>query len=153
MRIETLLEDDRVFESKRKVTVLRGTGKKEDSEIEFSRKQHGRQILKLRGINSISEVEPLVGAELAILETDLPPATEGSFYTFQLKGCQVVTADGEALGAVIDVLDSGGTPILKVDGKEGEMLIPFAQAFLLKIDLEQRRIEMSLPDGLRNLNK
>jgi len=152
MRIETLLEDDRVFESKRKVTVLRGTVR-EDSEIEFSRKQHGRQILKLRGINSISEVEPLVGAELAILETDLPPATEGSFYTFQLKGCQIVAADGEALGAVIDVLDSGGTPILKVNGKEGEMLIPFAQAFLLKIDLEQRRIEMSLPDGLRNLNK
>jgi 16S rRNA processing protein RimM len=152
MRIETLLEDDRVFESKRKVMVLRGTGK-EDSEIEFSRKQHGRQILKLRGINSISEVEPLVGAELAILETDLPPAAEGSFYTFQLKGCQVVAADGEALGAVIDVLDGGGTPILKVDGKEGEMLIPFAQAFLLKIDLEQRRIEMNLPDGLRDLNK
>lgn len=152
MRIETLLEDDRVFESKRKVMVLRGTGR-EDSEIEFSRKQHGRHILKLRGINSISEVEPLVGAELAILETDLPPATEGSFYTFQLKGCQIVAADGEALGAVIDVLDSGGTPILKVDGKEGEMLIPFAQAFLLKIDLEQRRIEMSLPDGLRDLNK
>lgn len=151
MRIETLLEDDRVFEPKRKVTVLRGTGK-EDSEIEFSRKQHGRQILKLRGIESISEVEPLVGAELAILETDLPPATEGSFYTFQLKGCQVVAADGETLGTVIDVMDSGGTPILKVDGKEGEMLIPFAQAFLRKIDLEQRRIEMSLPDGLRDLN-
>ena len=152
MRVETLLEDDRVFESERKVIVIRGTGK-EDSEIEFSRKQHGHQILKLRGVDSISEVEPLVGAELAIPEKDLPPAKEGAFYTFQLKGCLIVTPDGEALGTVIEVLDSGGTPILKVEGKGGEILIPFAQSFLRTMDLGQRRIEMSLPDGLRDLNK
>jgi 16S rRNA processing protein RimM len=152
MRVETFFEDDRVFESERKVTVIRGAGK-EDSEIEFSRKQHGHLVLKLRGVNSISEVEGLVGAELAVLEKDLPPAEEGSFYTFQLKGCQVVAADGEALGTVTDVLDGGGTAILKVDGKDGEILIPFAQSFLRKMDLGQRRIEMSLPDGLRDLNK
>ena len=152
MRVETLLDDDRVFEPERKVTVIRGTGK-ENSEIEFSRKQHGHLVVKLRGVNSISEVEPLVGAELAILEKDLPPPAEGSFYTFHLKGCQIVAADGETLGIVIDVIDSGGTPILKVDGKDGEILIPFAKAFLRKMDVGQRRIEMSLPDGLRDLNK
>jgi 16S rRNA processing protein RimM len=152
MRVETFFEDDRVFESERKVTVIRGTGQ-EDSEIEFSRKQHGHLVLKLRGVNSISEVEGLVGAELAVLEKDLPPVEEGAFYTFHLKGCQVVAADGEALGTVTGVLDSGGTPILKVEGKQGEILIPFAQSFLRKIDLGQRRIEMSLPEGLRDLNK
>jgi len=152
MRVETLLDDDRVFESQRKVTLLRGTGNA-DSEIEFSRKQHGHLVLKLREVNSISEVEELVGAELAVREKDLPPAMEGSFYTFHLKGCQIVAADGEALGTVTDVLDSGGTPILKVDGKDGEILIPFAESFLVKIDLAQRRIEMKLPDGLRELNK
>jgi 16S rRNA processing protein RimM len=152
MRVETLLEDDRVFESERKVMVIRETGT-EDSEIEFSRKQHGHLVLKLRGVDSISAVEGLVGAELAVMERDLPPVEEGSFYTFQLKGCHVVATDGEALGAVTDVLDSGGTPILKVEGKDGEILIPFAQSFLRKMDLGQRRIEMSLPDGLRDLNK
>jgi len=152
MRVETLLEDDRVFESERKVTVIRRTGT-EDSEIEFSRKQHGNLVLKLRGIDSISAAEGLVGAELAVLERNLPPVEEGSFYTFQLKGCHVVGTDGETLGAITDVLDSGGTPILKVEGKEGEILIPFAQSFLRKMDLGQRRIEMNLPDGLRDLNK
>ena len=132
--------------------VIRETGK-ENSEIEFSRKQHGHLVLKLRGINSISAAEGLVGSELAVLEKDLPPAAEGSFYTFHLKGCQIVTADGEALGTVTGVLDSGGTPILKVEGKDGEILIPFAQTFLRKVDLGQRRIEMNLPDGLRDLNK
>jgi 16S rRNA processing protein RimM len=95
-------------------------------EIEFSRRQHGRLILKLRGIDSISEVERWVGAELSVSEEELPSVEEGSFYTFHLKGCSVVTARGESLGTVTDVMDSGGTHILQVDGKDGEILIPFA---------------------------
>jgi len=151
MRVEPLLEDDRVFESGRPVIVIRGNGR-EEFEIEFSRQQHGRLIVKLCGIDSISEVERWIGAELAILEKDLPPVEAGSFYTFHLKGCEVLSG-GETLGTVTDVLDSGGTPILKVEGKDGEILIPFAQSYLRKMDIGQRRIEVDLPDGLRDLNK
>jgi 16S rRNA processing protein RimM len=152
MRVDPMLEDDRVFEPGRLVTLERGTVR-ERFEIEFSRKQHGRLILKLRGIDSISEVERRVGSELSVSEEQIPPALQGTFYTFHLKGCAVVTVEGESVGTVTDVLDSGGTPILKVDGKDGEILIPFAQAFLRNIDLEQHRIEVSLPEGLRDLNK
>ena len=152
MRIAPILDDDRVFEPGRPVTLIRGGGT-ESFQIEFSRRQHGRLILKLRGIDTISAVESLVGAELSVQEDDLPPTGEGVFYTFHLKGCNVVTAGGDSLGTVTDVLDSGGTHILKVDGKDGEILIPFAQSFLRKIDLGQRRIEVDLPEGLLDLNK
>jgi 16S rRNA processing protein RimM len=107
----------------------------------------------LYGIDSITKAEGLVGAELGVLEEDLPPAEDGLYYTFQLKGCAVTAADGKSLGTVTDVLDSGGTHILKVDGNEGEVLIPFAQAYLRKVDLGQRRIEVELPEGLADLNK
>ena len=152
MRVDPLLDDDRVFESGRSVTVVRG-GVQEGFEIEFSRKQHGRLILKLRGIDSISEVENRVGAEVSVSEDQIPPALQGTFYTFHLKGCVVITTDGESVGMVTDVLDNGGTPILKVDGQDGEVLIPFAQAYLRDIDLGQRRIEVDLPEGLRDLNR
>ena len=102
---------------------------------------------------TISEAERLVGAELGILEKELPPTEEGSFYTFHLKGCTVAAADGEELGTVSDVLDGGGTHILKVEGKGGEILIPFAHAYLRKIDLARHRIEVELPDELRDLNR
>ena len=152
MRVEPILDDDRVFEAGRSVTVVLG-GAKESLQIEYFRRQHGHLVLKLRGIDSISDVERRVGAELGIREEDLPPAEEGLFYTFHLKGCTVIAADGETLGSVTDVLDSGGTHILKVDGKDGEILIPFAQSYLRKIDLGQRRIEVDLPEGLLDLNK
>lgn len=152
MRVDPILEDDRVFESGRCVTLIRGEAK-ESIEIEYSRRQHGRLILKLRGIDSISQLEGWVGAELGVSEEQIPPAEEGTFYTFHLKGCDVVTTNQESVGTVTDVLDSGGTHILKVEGKEGELLIPFAVSYLRRIDLGQRRIEVDLPEDLRDLNK
>jgi 16S rRNA processing protein RimM len=152
MRVEPMLDDDRVFAADRPVKAIRGNVT-ESFQIEFSRRQHGHLILKLRGVDSIAEVERRIGTELGISENELPPADEGSFYTFHLKGCTVVTTQGESLGIVTDVLDSGGTPILKVDGKDGEILIPFAQSFLRKVDLGQRRIDVELPEGLLDLNK
>jgi 16S rRNA processing protein RimM len=141
-----------VFAPERLVTILHGRVR-ESGRIQFFRRQHGRLILKLYGIDSIAKAEGLVGAELGVLEEDLPPAEDGLYYTFQLKGCAVTAADGKSLGTVTDVLDSGGTHILKVDGNEGEVLIPFAQAYLRKVDLGQRRIEVELPEGLADLNK
>jgi len=152
MRVEPILDDDRVFAPELRVTILHG-GARESARIEFSRRQHGRLILKLHGIDSISQVEPLVGAELGVSEEQLPPAEEGLFYTFQLRGCDVVAGDGKVLGTVTEVLDGGGTHILKVDGTDGEVLIPFAQSYLRNVDLGQRRIEVDLPEGLTDLNK
>jgi len=64
-----------------------------------------------------------------------------------------VAGDGKVLGTVTEVLDGGGTHILKVDGTDGEVLIPFAQSYLRNVDLGQRRIEVDLPEGLTDLNK
>ena len=152
MRVEPIFDDDRVFAPEFPVEILRGNIR-ESARIEFSRRQHGRLILKLRGIDSIAEVEKLVGAELGVPKESIPPPEEGLFYTFQLKGCAVVTTGGDSLGTVTDVLDSGGTHILKVDGSGGEILIPFAQSYLRKVDLGEKRIEVDLPEGLADLNK
>lgn len=152
MRVEVILDDDRVFEAGRPVEIVHGAVRT-NSRIEFFQRQHGHVILRLQGIGSVSEVERLVGAELRISEQQLPPTEEGVFYTFHLKGCDVVTAAGEPLGKVADVLDNGGACILKVDGRDGEILIPFAQSYLRKIDVGQRRIEVDLPEGLLDLNK
>jgi 16S rRNA processing protein RimM len=122
-------------------------------EVEFFRRQHGRCVVKFRGIDSISDAEKYVGYEIRIPEEQLPALRDGWFYTFQLKGCRVFTSDGEYIGTLTDVLDFGGTELLKVDLDDEETLIPFAQEFLKKVDLEHGRIEVELPEGLRDLNK
>jgi 16S rRNA processing protein RimM len=122
-------------------------------EIESFRRQHGRCVAKFKGIDTISEVERYIGQEIRIDAGELPAVEDGWFYTFQLKGCRVYASDGEYLGDVTDVLDAGGSEILKVDLGSRETLIPFAQEYLKSIDLDQQRIDVDLPEGLRDLNK
>ncbi len=148
-----MLEDDSVFDAGRRVILSSAKNEERNAEIEFFRRQHGHCILKLRGIDGISGAEKYIGAEIKIPVSDLPAPEEGSYYTFQLKGCQVFSAEGDYIGIITDVLDSGGAQILKVDCEKEETLIPFAQSYLKKIDLDRRRIEVDLPEGLRDLNK
>jgi len=137
-----------VFEPGRQVLIGPDT-----MEIESFRRQHGRCVAKFKGIDTIDEVERFVGKEMKIAADEVPEASDGWFYTFQLKGCRVYAADGEYIGDVTDVLDAGGSDILKVDRGNEETLIPFAQEYLQTVDLEQKKIVVNLPEGLRDLNK
>ena len=148
-----MLEDDAIFGSGRRVVLSGARTEEREAEIDFFRRQHGHCIVKFRGIDGISEAEKYIGAEIRIRAGDLPAAQEGSYYTFHLKGCQVFAADGDYIGIVTDVVGSGGTEILKVDREDEETLIPFAESYLKSIDLDRRRIEVDLPEGLRDLNK
>lgn len=109
-------------------------------------------MLKLRGIDSISDAERLVGSEVRIPGSEVPPAVEGAYYTFDLKGCRVYTPAGEWLGAVSGWIETSGTELLVVEHEGGELLIPFAEAFLKSVDVEAKRIVVELPEGLRELN-
>jgi 16S rRNA processing protein RimM len=64
----------------------------------------------------------------------------------------VFTADGECVGTVTDVVETGGGEILQVDNDNREILIPFAQSYIKDIDPEAGKIEVDLPEDLRNLN-
>jgi 16S rRNA processing protein RimM len=152
VRLEQTFEDDTVFEPGRRVILSASSGSERETEIESFRHQHGRCVAKFHGIDSISEAEKYVGNEVIIAVDMLPAVKEGWFYTFQLKGCRVFES-GVYIGTVTDVLDSGGGQILKVDLGNEETLIPFAESYLKKIDLDEHRIEVELPEGLRDLNK
>jgi len=154
VRVDRILEDDRVLEPGRQVRMTIG-GHEQTVEIEFFRKQHGRFVMKLCGVDSIEDAEKIIGAELQISEDELPPPGDGAFYTFHLRGCRVYAIENgkeDFLGEVTDILE-GGTPILRVGSGKEETLIPFAESMVRKIDLDLRRIEVELPEGLRELNK
>jgi 16S rRNA processing protein RimM len=152
VRIELFLEDDRVFAPGRTVSLKTIAGLR-NQDIESFRRQSGRPVLKLRGINNRSAAEEIVGAELWMVAGDLPRLDEGSFYTFDLKGCDVYDDHGRLLGVVVDVEDAAGSGLLRIDHEGEELLVPFAAAFLKRIDIAGKRIDLNLPEGLLELNR
>lgn len=115
----------------------------------------GRVVLKFSGIDSINDAELLRGLEVAIPWEERATLDDDEVYISDLIGCLVF--DGKAaepIGEIVDV-DSDSTPVpLLVVRRPGteEVLIPFAKAFLKKVDIASKRLEMDLPEGLLEVN-
>jgi 16S rRNA processing protein RimM len=110
-------------------------------------------IFKFKGVDTISDAERLAGADVSIPFDQRPAPPEGEYYQSDLLGCEVFDPTGRLLGTLESWQETAGTPILEVRTPDHkEMLIPFAKSICTKIDLEQRRIEVTLPEGLEDLN-
>jgi len=124
-------------------------------EIESVWIHDGRPVIKFRGIDSISDAQELTGAEIRLPAAEKVPLEEGEFYRSDLMGCRVIElATGEALGEVTGWQEAGGPELLEVHTPAGdELLIPFARAMCVEIDVAGRRIVVELPEGLKELNR
>jgi len=123
-------------------------------EVEKVWEHRGYVILKLRGIDSISEAERWRGCEVHVPRTQRPVLPEGEYYQSDLIGYEVVGRDGRRLGRVREWQEHGGPALLVVEGEQGEeMLIPFAVSICVEIDAAGRRIVAELPEGLEGLNR
>ena len=115
---------------------------------------HGDQLVfKFRGVDTISDAERLRGAEVLIPIEERAEIPEGEYYQSDLIGCEVIAPDGRLLGIVAGWQETGGTLLVEVRKPDGkELLVPFVSAMFHKIDLERKRIEVNLPEGLEDLN-
>jgi 16S rRNA processing protein RimM len=123
----------------------------------LSQSRGGQAIFHFEGSDSIDDAEKLVGLEVQIPLAARMPLPSGSYYVTDLIGCELRERDGDAIGRVSDVQFTGedvsGTPVLVADSLQGELLIPLAQDICVAIDIAARRIEVVLPEGLRELNR
>jgi 16S rRNA processing protein RimM len=109
---------------------------------------HGRHfVLKLAGIDSITQAETLRDAELRIPESELAALPAGSYYYHQLAGLRVVDTRGEPLGLVASVMETGAeTRVLVLEGPHGETLLPFAADFVKSVDLAGGTLVAARPE-------
>jgi 16S rRNA processing protein RimM len=126
-------------------------------------KNQGRIVLQFAGVDTITQAEGLAGLEVLVRGEDRLPLDEDAVYTSELIGCTVY--DGTvAIGVIVDVqfpTTADGSrrleeaaPLLEVTSGDGEdILIPFAKAFLIGVDIKSKRVEMTLPKGLVDVNR
>ena len=138
------------FQTLRQVFLQSGSGAPRSAELEDAWFHDRTLILKFRGIDSISDAEPLSGAELRIPASQRAVLDEGEFYQSDLIGCEVVDRSGKPVGTVQGWQDAGGAGLLEL---ERGLLIPFVRNICVEIDPAHRRITVELPEGLTDLNR
>lgn len=110
--------------------------------------QKERIILKFKGFDKIEQAETLRDSEVCVSEENAVELDEDEFYDWELENCEVVTIEGEKIGYVKELMRTGGTENLIVQGKEKDYLIPFATTICTEIDIENKLIKVDLPEGL-----
>ena len=106
-------------------------------------RQHGKGVVaRLAGCEDRDEAFRLVGTEIGVHRKQLPVARPGEYYWSDLQGLEVVTLQGEPLGTVDHLLETGANDVLVVKG-ERERLIPFVLGEVIaEVDLERGEIRV-----------
>ncbi|SIT71022.1 16S rRNA processing protein RimM [Ectothiorhodosinus mongolicus] len=96
-------------------------------------------ILKCQGVDDRDAAQGLVGRALAIDADQLPQLDPGEYYWSQLLGLEVVNLQGEPLGRVDHLLETGANDVLVLEG-ERQRLVPYVPQVVKQVDLVQGRM-------------
>ncbi len=105
-------------------------------------------LLLSREFSTVEEARSLVGAELCVPESRLPPTVPDEFYWYQLIGLEVVSTDGRKLGTIEEILETGSNDVYVVRHEGEEILVPAIEEVVLKVDLQRRLMTVDLPETL-----
>jgi 16S rRNA processing protein RimM len=113
----------------------------------------GRVVLKFAQVDSMAEAENLRGFDVVIPREERMPLSGDAVYVSDLLGVRVIDVSRGGFtdaGEITDVEPEGpGPAMLVIRTLAGEeLLIPFVRAYLRKMDIEGKRLEMDLPEGL-----
>lgn len=105
-------------------------------------------LLKLEGIDSRDDVEPLRGQWVLVPEEEAIALEEGEVFLFELEGLAVYTEEGEHLGRLFEVLETGANEVFVIHGERGEVLLPNTEEVVLEVDVDAGKMVVRLLPGL-----
>ena len=106
-------------------------------------------LLTLEGVDDRDQAGQLRGLFVQIPIDEVVPLPEGDYYMYELIGLQIVTANGQTLGRVVNILETGANDVYVVEtSDEKEILLPAISDVVKKIDKEAGTITVELIDGL-----
>ena len=142
-------DDAARFKKLKKVTIDNGKERRE-LEIESGKCFKNIVILKFKGIDNINDVEKYKKAPLYVTREDAVPLGENEYFIADLIGLKVISDEGEALGILDDVLQTGANDVYVVKCDNGEeILVPAIKDCVKNVDIEGKEITLHLLPGLR----
>ena len=125
--------------------------RKEEKVLEIEEvKYHKNQVLlKFKGVETVEQAEMLRNAILEIDRKDAIPLEEGEYFIADLLESEVYTDEGEKLGILEDIFNTGSNDIYVVKNELGKsILLPRIKEVFKEIDVENKKIIVHLIEGL-----
>ena len=148
VKVKPFTDDIKEFETFENIYI-----QKKDELIEFKiesvRFAKNMVFLKLQGIDDINEAEKLRNLYIKISRDTLPKLPENSYYIVDLLQCEVITIEGETLGKMDDVFNTGSNDVYVVKNEDGkQILLPAIKEVIKNVDIPNKKITVKLMEGL-----
>ena len=148
VKVNPWVNDVTRFDSLKKVYIKIRKSLKE-LEIEEVKYHKNQVLLKFKGIETIEQAEILRNAILEIDRKDAIPLEEGEYFIADLLESEVYTDEGEKLGILEDIFNTGSNDIYVVKNELGKsILLPRIKEVFKEIDVENKKIIVHLIEGL-----
>lgn len=135
--------------------VILDTGKEKiDLEVAGVKFFKNMVILKFKGIDNINDVEKYRKMSLFVIRENAVKLKKDEYFIADLIGLKVQTDEGEALGEVTDVLQTGANDVYEIRTEDGEeILLPAIKDCVKEVDVEGGSMLVHLLPGLRDINR
>ena len=148
VKIKPFTDDIRRFDRLKKVYIKIRKSLKE-LEIEEVKYHKNQVLLKFKGIETVEQAEILRNAIIEIDRKDAIPLEEGEYFIADLLESEVYTDEGEKLGILEDIFNTGSNDIYVVKNELGKsILLPRIKEVFKEIDVENKKIIVHLIEGL-----
>ena len=134
---------------KLKSVILKNEKEERDIALQSVRFFKNMVIVKFQGIESPEDAQKYRGATLWIAREQAVPLRENEYYRADLIGLTVVTEDGEELGILTDVLETGANDVYEVTLSDKKTaLFPAIRECIKEVDVEKGYIKVHVMEGL-----
>jgi 16S rRNA processing protein RimM len=117
--------------------------------VQYMRKHQDYGLLKLAEIDDRDQADLLRALFVMVPIEKAVPLDEGEFYLYQVIGLSVQTTEGQIIGTIREVLETGANDVYVIDSPEyGEVLIPVTEDIVIKTDIPGQTVIIRLMDGL-----
>ena len=149
LKVKPFTDDMERFEELKTVYICK---KNELKKVEIDDVKYNKQcvLLKVKGIEDLTEAEKYKGLFLKIDRKDAKKLPKDTYFIADILGLEVYTDEGELLGKVDDIFPTGANDVYVVKDELGkQILLPSIPEVLKEIDLEKGKVIVHLIEGLR----
>lgn len=113
-------------------------------------RNHGKQMLvKFEILDYREDVEEMRNQFIHVQTKDSPPLPDGEYYHHQLIGLNVIDENGNLVGYIHSILETGANDVYIIRPSQGpDILLPAIRSVILEIDLNRKMIHVQIPPGL-----
>jgi 16S rRNA processing protein rimM len=141
--------EEQRFEKGTELLITRGNQVVKEVTVESYRTHKNNLLVKFVGIDSIEEAEKLKNLQIKIDSDNIGELEENEFYFHEIIGCEVFDENGESLGEISEILTPGANDVWVIKSQNGkEILIPYIEDVVKKIDVENKKIDIEVMEGL-----